>query len=62
MNADYFIVTNATVITMATGNLHSDVVYDAVLTVRGGQIEAVSAAKDASIPYGAFVVDAQGGQ
>lgn len=46
---------------METGDLRSDVYEDAILVIRGGEIEAIVGAQDAVIPYGATVLDAQGG-
>lgn len=61
-HADFFVITNATLVTMETGNIKSDVLHDAVLVTRDGQIEAIVGVHDAVIPYGATVLDAQGGK
>ena len=61
-NADFFVFANATLLTFDTGKLSSDILYDAVLVTRGGEIEAIVGAHDAVIPYGATVLDVQGGE
>lgn len=62
-NADFLVFTNATLLTMESDNLHEDVLRDATLVTRGGEIEAiVGSADDVVIPYGATVIDAQGGR
>ena len=60
--ADFFVFANATLLTMGTGNIHNDILHDAVLVTRNGQIEAIAGVHDYIIPYGATVLDAQGGQ
>ncbi|KAL1947302.1 hypothetical protein VTO73DRAFT_14263 [Trametes versicolor] len=60
-NANFFVIANATLVTMETGDLKSDVLRDAVLVTRNGEIEAIVGVHDAVIPYGATVLDAQGG-
>ncbi|KAH9935808.1 hypothetical protein B0H21DRAFT_780838 [Amylocystis lapponica] len=60
-NADFFVIANATLLTMGTGDLNSDLLHDAILVTRGGEIEAIVGAQDGVIPYGASVLDAQGG-
>ncbi|KAI0329892.1 hypothetical protein GY45DRAFT_1324512 [Cubamyces sp. BRFM 1775] len=60
-HANFFVIANATLVTMETGNLESDVLRDAVLVTRDGQIEAIVGVHDAVIPYGASVLDVQGG-
>ena len=47
---------------METGNVKSDVLRDAVLVTRGGEIEAIVGVHDAVFPYGATVIDVEGGQ
>lgn len=61
-NADFFVIANATLLTMETGNIKGDVLRDAVLVARGGEIEAIVGVRDAVIPYGTTVIDAQGGR
>lgn len=61
-NANFFVIANATLVTMETGDLKSDVLRDAVLVTRNGEIEAIVGVHDAVIPYGATVLDAQGGE
>ena len=60
--ADFFVFANATLVTMSTGNIHNDILRDAVLVTRNGQIEAIAGVHDYVIPYGATVLDAEGGQ
>ncbi|OBZ75588.1 hypothetical protein A0H81_04846 [Grifola frondosa] len=60
-NADFFVIANATLLTMETGDLRFDVLRDAVLVTRSGEIEAIVGVHDLIIPYGATVLDAQGG-
>ncbi|KAI0831687.1 hypothetical protein BC628DRAFT_1310437 [Trametes gibbosa] len=60
-DANFFVIANATLVTMETGNAKSDVLRDAVLVTRDGEIEAIVGVHDAIIPYGATVLDAQGG-
>jgi len=59
-NADIFVIANATLVTMETGDLRADVLEDAILVTRGGQIEAIVGTQDAVIPYGASVLNAEG--
>ncbi|KAH9926124.1 uncharacterized protein B0H18DRAFT_1085078 [Fomitopsis serialis] len=59
-NADLFVIANATLLTMETGDLRADVLEDAILVTRGGQIEAIVGTQDAVIPYGASVLNAEG--
>ena len=61
-NADFFVIANATLLTMEAGNVKSDVLRDAVLVTRGGEIEAIVGVHDAVFPYGATVIDVEGGQ
>ena len=60
-NADYFVFSNATLLTFDTGALKSDILHDAVLVTRAGEIEAIAGVHDVVIPYGATVLDVQGG-
>ena len=60
-NADFFVIANATLLTMETVNVKDDILRDAVLVSRGGEIEAIVGVHDAVIPYGATIIDAQGG-
>ena len=52
---------NATLLTFDTGALKSDILHDAVLVTRAGEIEAIAGVHDVVIPYGATVLDVQGG-
>ncbi|OSD02024.1 hypothetical protein PYCCODRAFT_1435709 [Trametes coccinea BRFM310] len=60
-NADFFVIANATLVTMETGDLKADILRDAVLVTRNGEIEAIVGVHDAVIPYGATVLDVEGG-
>lgn len=62
-NADYLVIYNATILTMDTGYLNTDVLHDALVVVRSGSIEAIVGIRDAAayIPFGAKTFDAQGG-
>lgn len=60
-NADFLVFTNATLLTMESGNLHQDVLHDAILVSQGGKIEAIVGIEDYVIPYGATVINAEGG-
>ncbi|KAI0956725.1 hypothetical protein AcW1_005336 [Taiwanofungus camphoratus] len=55
MNADFYVISNATLLTMETGDLRPDILRDAILVTRSGKIEAIVGVQDAVIPYG-FVV------
>lgn len=61
VNADLLVITNVNLLTMETGNLHGDVLHDVVLFSRAGKIDAIVGARDAVIPRGAAVIDAEGG-
>lgn len=61
-DSDVFVVTNATLLTMATGNAEDDLIHDAVLVTRGGVIEyAGPASENYPIPAHANSINAQGG-
>ncbi|KAJ3550145.1 hypothetical protein NM688_g5104 [Phlebia brevispora] len=60
-NADVLVITNATLLTMETGSLQSDVIHHAVLFTRNGRVEAIGGSQDAVIPEGAMLLDAEGG-
>ncbi len=53
---------HASLVTLSTGNIHNDILHDAVLVTRNGQIEAIAGVHGYVIPYGATVLDAEGGQ
>lgn len=61
-NADLLVIANATLLTMESGNLHNDVLRDAIIVTRAGEIEAIVGANEAVIPYGATILDAAGGK
>ncbi|KZT11646.1 uncharacterized protein LAESUDRAFT_671849 [Laetiporus sulphureus 93-53] len=59
-SADVFAVTNATLLTMQTGDPNADLLESATLLVRGGRIVTISRVEDPVIPEGAQVFNAQG--
>ncbi|KAF4578451.1 hypothetical protein EYR36_000258 [Pleurotus pulmonarius] len=59
-SADVLIIFNATLVTMETGNVASDIIYNGALVTRGGVIEAAGLTQDLVIPSGATVIDARG--
>ena len=61
-SADVFAVTNATLLTMQTGDPNADLLESATLLVRGGRIVTISGVEDPVIPEGAQVFNAQGGK
>lgn len=60
-DSDVVVVSNATVLTMESGNVQDDLIRDGVLVVRGGIIECVDARQRCQVPDDATVVDAKGG-
>ncbi|KAF8968323.1 hypothetical protein BDZ97DRAFT_1655335 [Flammula alnicola] len=60
-NSDLVVITNATLLTMASGDEEADLLYDGVMTVRGGVIESIGPLSSYTIPTGATVIDASGG-
>ncbi|CAL1703396.1 unnamed protein product [Somion occarium] len=60
-NADFLVIYNATLLTMDSGYLKNDILHDALIVVRSGEIEAIVGVHDLVIPYGATTFDAQGG-
>ena len=60
-NADFLVFTNATLLTMDSGSVQEDLLHDAILVTRSGEIEAIVGIGDYVIPYGATVIDVQGG-
>ncbi|KAH7101042.1 hypothetical protein BKA62DRAFT_657878 [Auriculariales sp. MPI-PUGE-AT-0066] len=56
-----FVIRNATLLTMATGELKSDIIRDGVLVARGGLIQAVGRESEVDIPEDATILDAEGG-
>ncbi|KAJ6500726.1 hypothetical protein C8R45DRAFT_820034, partial [Mycena sanguinolenta] len=59
-NSDVFVIFNATILTMETGDPKVDLIHDGVLTIRGGVIESVRAL-GSLIPSGVTAINAQGG-
>jgi hypothetical protein len=60
-NIDLVVITNATLLTMESGNPGVDLISNGVLTIRGGVIEYVGPSHDYTPPTGATVIDAEGG-
>ncbi|KAJ7623213.1 hypothetical protein FB45DRAFT_924921 [Roridomyces roridus] len=59
-NSDVFVIFNATVLTMETGDLERDLVRQAVVTIHGGVIESISPL-GSLVPSGVAAFNAQGG-
>ncbi|KAJ7442290.1 hypothetical protein FB451DRAFT_1057716 [Mycena latifolia] len=59
-NSDVFVIFNATILTMETGDPELDLIREGVLTIRGGVIESVGAL-GSLVPSGATAFNAQGG-
>ncbi|KAJ8696814.1 hypothetical protein PTI98_006650 [Pleurotus ostreatus] len=59
-SADVLVIFNATLVTMETGNVASDVIYNGALVTRGGIIETAGLTHDLVVPLGATVIDARG--
>lgn len=55
-----WVLINATVLTMETGQLDTDLIRNAVLVVKDGVIHSISKHEDAVIPESAMVVDGHG--
>lgn len=60
-NSDVFVIFNATVLTMETGDLELDLIRQGVITIRGGVIESVGPV-GTLVPTGVTAFDAQGGR
>ncbi|KAF8810077.1 hypothetical protein BYT27DRAFT_7162151 [Phlegmacium glaucopus] len=60
-NFDLVVITNATLLTMESGNPEADLIRNGVLTIRAGVIESVGAFLNYTPPTGATVIDAEGG-
>ncbi|KAJ7043643.1 hypothetical protein C8F04DRAFT_1366688 [Mycena alexandri] len=60
LNSDVFVIFNATILTMETGDPNVDLIREGVLTIRGGVIESVGAL-GSFIPSGVTAFNAQGG-
>ncbi|KAJ6610225.1 hypothetical protein B0H10DRAFT_2177862 [Mycena sp. CBHHK59/15] len=60
-DSDVFVIFNATILTMATGNPDLDLIYDGVLTIRGGVIDDVGTLENTVVPLGVTAFNAQGG-
>ncbi|KAF8216523.1 hypothetical protein K438DRAFT_1797365 [Mycena galopus ATCC 62051] len=59
-NSDVFVIFNATILTMETGDPAVDLIREGVLTIRGGVIESVGAL-GSLVPSGVTAFNAQGG-
>jgi len=59
-NSDVFVIFNATILTMETGDPEVDLIHEGVLTIRGGVIESVGAL-GTLVPSGVTAFNAQGG-
>lgn len=59
-DADVFVIFNATILTMETGDPELDLIREGVLTIRGGVIESVGAL-GTLVPSGVTAFNAQGG-
>ncbi|KAJ6515142.1 hypothetical protein C8R47DRAFT_1173056 [Mycena vitilis] len=59
-DSDVFVIFNATILTMETGDPERDLIREGVLTIRGGVIESVGAA-GTLVPFGVTAFNAQGG-
>ncbi|KAF9010988.1 hypothetical protein BDZ89DRAFT_1167612 [Hymenopellis radicata] len=60
LTSDVVVLVNATLLTMETGDLDRDLISDAVMVIRGGVIDSVSAFGAVALPPGATVIDVQG--
>ena len=60
-NFDLVVITNATLLTMESGNPETDLIRDGILTIRGGVIEYAGSSLDYTSPTGATLIDAEGG-
>lgn len=61
--SDVLVITNATILTMETGRIDSDIIRNGILFTRGGVIQYVGPTSNRfSIPALAQVINAQGGQ
>jgi len=60
-NFDLVVITNATLLTMESGNPEADLIRNGVLTIRAGVIEYVGASLNYTPPTGATMIDAEGG-
>lgn len=60
-NADVYAITNASILTMTSGNLVNDFIANATLVIRRGVIDKAGPQSDIAIPQGATVISAEGG-
>lgn len=61
MNADVFVITNATLLRMETRAVERDLVKGGTMVLSGGKIASVGPMGAVDIPDGATVFDARGG-
>jgi hypothetical protein len=59
--SDSFVITNATLLTMASGHVEDDLIRDAVLVTRGGVIDYAGPASGIILPRDVDTINAQGG-
>lgn len=60
-NFGLVVFTNATLLTMESGNPGADLIRNGVLTIRAGVIEYVGSSFNYTLPTGATVIDTDGG-
>ncbi|KAJ7070752.1 hypothetical protein C8F01DRAFT_1107614 [Mycena amicta] len=60
VDSDVFVIFNATILTMETGDPEKDLIHEGVLTIRGGVIESVGRV-GSIVPPGLTALNAQGG-
>jgi hypothetical protein len=60
-NLDLVVITNATLLTMESGNPEADLIRNGVLIIRAGVLESAGPSLNYTLPTGATVIDAEGG-
>ncbi|KAH8830826.1 hypothetical protein DL96DRAFT_1594464 [Flagelloscypha sp. PMI_526] len=60
-HTDTLVITNATILSMETGNLEKDLIRSGRLLIRNGIIEDIGSEASVNIPKGAEIVDVEGG-
>ena len=60
-NFDLVVITNATLLTMESGNPETDLIRNGILATRGGIIEYVGPSLNYILPTGATAINAEGG-
>jgi hypothetical protein len=61
-NSDVLVVLNATILTMASGKVDTDLIRDGILVSRGGVVEYVGTIGSYFAPSGATIINARGGE